>query len=67
MGGSLKKRVNLAQQMATDISYRHSDCNRNNTMLITESIWEKPGSLGQKCDATVRRTDLRCRKRVLSL
>lgn len=67
MGGSLKKRVNLAQQMATDISYGHSDCNLNNTMLITESIWEKPGSLGQKCDATVRRTDLRCRKRVLSL
>lgn len=67
MGGSLKKRVNLAQQMATDISYGHSDCNWNNMVLITESIWEKPGSLGQKCDAAVRRTDLRCRKRVLSL
>lgn len=67
MRGSFKKRVNFAQQMATDISYGHSDCNWNNTVLITESIWEKPGSLGQKCDAAVRRIDVRCRKRALSL
>lgn len=53
--------------MATDISYGHSDCNWNNTVLITESIWKKPGSLGQKCDAAVRRIDVRCRKRALSL